>query len=222
MIFFDIDGTLLDHKNAERLAAIGFKDQFDFFNGISNNDFVEKWHDLAEKHIATYLDGQVSFTGQRRARIRELFESDIEDQACDSLFNEYLNQYEEYWSLYPDVLECLRELEDYQLGIISNGDSSQQRRKLGKLGISGFFSQIIISGEVGVSKPDARIFQHACEIGGTNPTACVYIGDNFTLDAEGSRDAGMKGIWLNRDKTNEPDSGLSIESLHELGDKLTI
>ena len=221
MIFFDIDGTLLNHAQAEMLAAVSFKNRFDVFNDISGENFAEKWHELAEKHISIYLEGHTSFVGQRRARIRELFDSEIEDEECDSLFNEYLNNYEENWSLYPDVLECLRELEEYQLGIISNGDSYQQRRKLEKLGVLEFFSFIVISDEVGVSKPHRDIFIHACNVSGYMPIECSYVGDNFILDAEGSRNSGINGIWLNRERADHPNAGLTIVSLSELKDKLT-
>jgi len=221
MIFFDIDGTLLDHKKAERLAAISFKNQVDVFGDLSDDDFAERWHHLSEKHISIYLDGHVSFKEQRRARIRDLFDSDIEDQKCDLLFNDYLIHYEENWLLFPDVLDCIKELGGYQLGIISNGDSYQQRRKLEKLGLLGFFSQVVISSEVGISKPDKGIFQYACKSISKLPPECFYVGDNYVLDAEGSRNSGMNGIWLNRAKGGRQSAGTTIDSLSELKDNLT-
>jgi len=71
VIFFDIDGTLLNYNQAERLAAISFKKGVDVCNDIADEKFAEKWRKIAEKHISSYLEGQVSFTERRRARIRQ-------------------------------------------------------------------------------------------------------------------------------------------------------
>ena len=48
------------------------------------------------------------------------------------------------------------------------------------------------------------------------PDECVYVGDDFEEDAIGSRRAGMKGIWLNRDDSSHPDEVGMIRTLNEL------
>ncbi len=51
MIFFDIDGTLLDHAHAESAGAMAFKEETAVFDDVDPVEFVERWHRLAEKHM---------------------------------------------------------------------------------------------------------------------------------------------------------------------------
>ena len=218
MIFFDIDGTLVDHKGAERSAALVFQNDHAGIFPESPDAFVARWQAVAEKHVRRYLANELSFKGQRRSRERELFahHSVLTDAEADALFARYLKRYEENCSLYPDVKPCIQELTGYKLGIISNGDSRQQRGKLQMLGIFKHFSTVLISGDIGIAKPAPDIFHAACQEAMERPDECVYVGDDFDEDAVGSRRAGMKGIWLNRDDSSHPDEVGMIRTLNEL------
>jgi len=83
------------------------------------------------------------------------------------------------------------------LEIISNGESYQQRKKLIVTGLIDRFSTITISEELGLSKPDPKIFIEACRAAKVNPSDCWHIGDDLTADAKGSLSAGLRGVWLN-------------------------
>ena len=219
MIFFDLDGTLMDHKAAERAGALGFQsDHADLFPEPPD-EFIERWHACSEKHMLRHFAGEISYRDQRRERLRELFaeHAELTAEKADELFLGYLTRYEEAWVLYPDVLPCLEALEDRPLGIISNGDGTQQRKKLDALGIAGRFSAVILSGEVGVSKPDRGIFAAACEEAGREPQECVYVGDSLESDARGSSRAGLRAIWLNRYGEGGGEEFTTIVSLAELG-----
>jgi putative hydrolase of the HAD superfamily len=185
MIFFDIDGTLVDHKGAERAAALAFqRDHAEVFPEPADV-FAVRWHAAAEKHVRRYLAGAISFQDRRRARLQELFAQHtvLSDAEADELFAGYLKRYEEHWSLYSDVMPCLAKLGHQRLGIISNGDSRQQRDKLCKLGIAERFSVLLISGDIGCAKSDALIFHAACKAAGEIPENCVHVGDDFDTDA---------------------------------------
>lgn len=86
------------------------------------------------------------------------------------------------------------------LGIISNGTSEGQGRKVRTLGLTRWFvpEHIVISGEVGLRKPDPAIFQLAAERLGARPEACWYIGDTFGNDIVPAAEAGWHAVWLNR------------------------
>ena len=218
MIFFDIDGTLVDHEEAERNAALTFKRSHADVFQEAEDDFVRRWHSLAEKYFQLFLAGELSLGGQRRARMREFFaeRNQLSDLQADELFHEYLAYYEESWSLFPDVENCLSSFGEYDLGVISNGDPTQQRQKLNTLGIASSFSVILISGDVGLSKPDPGIFAAACRKAGVSPSACFYVGDNLENDAEASVRAGLIGIWLNRDGLHRDSTLPTISSLTNL------
>ena len=220
MVFFDIDGTLLDHERAERHGAAAFRRRFDDVFGEPLDEFVTLWHATAERHMDRYIGGELSYEGQRRARMRELFGRSgrrLTDGEADEAFAVYLDSYREGWCLFDDVLPCLDALSHLALGIISNAGAAQQRLKLERTGILDRFDAMAISGEVGVSKPEPRIFHVACERGGVQPRECVYVGDRLGTDALGARDAGLRGVWLDRKGASRGDEGVDvIASLGEL------
>ena len=218
MIFFDIDGTLVDHKGAEHAAALAFqRDHAEVFPELPDA-FSARWHTIAEKHIRRHFAGELTFQGQRRARLHELFAHHrrLTDTEADELCQAYLQRYEENWRLYPDTMPCLNHFTGHNLGIISNGKSSQQNKKLHQLGIADRFSTIVISGDVGIAKPAAGIFAAACAKAGRDPDECVYIGDDFESDVEGGMQAGLHTVWLNRKKQPKPSGAVTVATLAEL------
>jgi putative hydrolase of the HAD superfamily len=220
-IFLDLDGTLLDHDAAERSAAIEFFTAFQsHFRRWSAAEFADLWQAVAQKHIDIYLAGRMSFDGQRRERLRELFGRvgvAIDDATADEYFRLYLRHYEKSWRPFADVAESLERLKGYQLGIISNGDQEQQLAKLESLGVKDRFAPVVISGEFGISKPAAGIFHEACRRAHCLPHESVYVGDRLESDAIASRQAGMHGVWIDRTGSGleVADVGL-ISSLVEL------
>ena len=134
-----------------------------------------------------------------------------EDEA-EALFQVYLHYYEEKWALFDDVLPCFSELSRYKLGIISNGNGEQQRRKLHQLNIADKFVAVIISEDIGVWKPKSEIFLEACRQASVLPSDCFYVGDNLVVDAQASQAAGLSGIWLNRNYLPASEVGVSVIS----------
>ncbi|MDG5789232.1 HAD family hydrolase [Evansella sp. AB-P1] len=206
MIFLDIDGTLLDHEGGEALGGIAFFDAYRHELKGSSAEFLQQWYMLSEKYFEKFLAKQLSFQEQRRMRIKELFGHQLSDEQADARFNAYLYFYKENWSAFDDVIPCLKELKrnGFRLGIISNGDLEQQREKLEKIGVLDYVECIFTSSEIGVAKPNAAIFQKACESAKVSTEECYYVGDRLDTDAIGSTRAGMKGIWLNRHKEASP------------------
>jgi putative hydrolase of the HAD superfamily len=127
--------------------------------------------------------------------------------------------------VYPDVVPILQALrEKYKLGLVTNGAPDLQREKLqgSKLGV--FFDVVIIAGEVGIGKPDPRIFDLLCERLNVGPETAIVVGDSLGRDISGAQRAGLRAIWLNRD--NRERNGLvnpdyEVESLNELCEYLS-
>jgi FMN phosphatase YigB (HAD superfamily) len=65
------------------------------------------------------------------------------------------------------------------VGLITNGDRSQQATKIGRFGIRGDFSVIVASSAMRESKPHRAIFEEACRRGGTLLQACLYLEDDL-------------------------------------------
>ena len=83
-----------------------------------------------------------------------------------------------------------------KLGIVTNGDHDLQMNKLRLLHFDGFVDEIVISGDVGVQKPDTKPFEVMSEKLGIPPSQLLYVGDNPLNDVEGSRNAGYIPVWV--------------------------
>jgi putative hydrolase of the HAD superfamily len=220
-IFFDIDATLVDHEKAAEIAASKFLRHFaDLLPYSHEPEFLKAWHEVSDRHNDLYFRGEVSLIEQRRNRMRELFanaEPPLSNEEADARFQVYLEHYESNWNLFDDVLPCLDSLAHIPHGLISNGDLEQQLRKLKQTNLDGRFSTVIVSSEIGVSKPKPEIFLEACRRAEVSPKACIYVGDRLDVDVLPSRAIGMKGVWLNRKKLPMPNSGIPvITTLYDL------
>lgn len=219
-VFFDIDDTLIDDAAATRAGALGVFDKYrDRLDG-SDEHLMQRWKTLLDHHFERYLRGETSFIGQRRARIRDLFgltPDQMPDAEVDAIHAVYREFYDGAWRLFPDAVETLDALAGCRLGVISNGSSTQQRQKLASVGILDRFAAVLISGDIGVAKPQPEIFQAACEAVGASPSDCLHVGDRLDVDALGARDAGLTGVWFDRiAKGGGPPSVSTIARLSEL------
>jgi YjjG family noncanonical pyrimidine nucleotidase len=83
--------------------------------------------------------------------------------------------------------------------VITNGFPSSQAHRWRKAGWEDKLHGITVSAEVGVQKPDAKIFELAMKaVGVDKPEHCLMIGDNLVADVEGPQAVGMKGCWYQR------------------------
>ena len=99
---------------------------------------------------------------------------------------------------FPFVKPTLARLrqQGYLLGLITNGESSLQRKKLRLLELEDSFDRILISGDWGLSKPDVRVFAMMAEWLGVEPREMVYAGDHPLNDVDASRRAGCTPVWI--------------------------
>ncbi len=213
-ILFDIDDTLLDDSRAVSAGVAVLYCAMQPSNPI--DEFRALWTESQERSFADYLAGQITFQEQRRARIREVAARAISDAEADQLFSIYLTGYESAWALFPDVLPCLNQLSGYRLGVLTNGDAVQQRAKLWRTGIASRFECVVISSECGAAKPSREIFQYACGLLDVEASRVVYVGDQFGLDAQPARDAGLVGVWLDRGQLRRREAAPVITNLKEL------
>lgn len=84
--------------------------------------------------------------------------------------------------------------------IVTNGKTSQQQAKVAKLGLNEHVDGMVVSEEVGVEKPDPRIFQIAAHKGGYDLSTAWMIGDSAHADIDGAHRAGIKSVWLRRNR----------------------
>jgi putative hydrolase of the HAD superfamily len=101
--------------------------------------------------------------------------------------------------LFPDTLPTLEHFSrDYSLGLLTNGASDLQRRKIEGAGIGRYFDQVLISGESGFAKPDRRAYELLLARLGSTADRAIMIGDRLATDIQGALGAGMRAVWVNR------------------------
>ncbi|WP_294178082.1 HAD family hydrolase [uncultured Schumannella sp.] len=202
VVLFDLDDTLFAHRRSVELGLHAHRATLGAAIAAAAPDLeFTRWNDLEERHYHRYLSGEIDFHEQRRARARGFLEPHgviLDDEAALAWFDAYLLEYERSWTRHDDVDACLTALADRHLGIITNGELAFQLAKLRAIGLEGAFEQFIASGELGVAKPDARIFERACELFEVEPSQAAYIGDRLHTDAIGAARAGLLGVWLDR------------------------
>ena len=192
VVLFDLDDTLFAHSEAvaSGIAAYSAK--------VGLDVDTAHWTALEEKHYHRYLHGEIDFREQRRARARGYVAPvALSDTEAEAWFEAYLVHYKAAWALHDDVLPMLDALPQ-RVGLITNAELRFQLGKLDALAVTHRFEHVVASGEVGVAKPDARIFLAAAELFGVDVQRCAYVGDRLHTDAIGAAAAGMTGIWIDR------------------------
>lgn len=191
-VFLDVDDTLVDYAPAARAA----------FAAVFGPDApYDQW--LALDHYERYLNGELGFRAMRETRMADFLEmlgrhADIPDAVAFE--RRRFEGLAEHYRLFEDALPCVADLRErgLRIGLITNNESEHQREKIRKTGLDGLFDVVIISDEVGVAKPNRRIFDYACAAMGVEAGDAAHVGDNLVADARGARDAGLHGVWLDR------------------------
>lgn len=115
------------------------------------------------------------------------------------------------------LLELLRD-RGVPRAILTNG-GHVQRLKIAALGLEAFIPgrQILVSGELGVDKPDPRAFAAVSDALALPPPAILFVGDHPEYDIRGARESGFRTCWLRRDRRDgPPGADLVINSLADL------
>lgn len=94
-----------------------------------------------------------------------------------------------------EVLETMRK-DGYRIAMIANGDSAGARNIINSTGLQDYFDAIIISEEIGIEKPDKRVFQVALDKLGVEAENAVMVGNRIDADIVGANRVGMKSVWF--------------------------
>lgn len=194
-ILFDLDDTLFSLRGCEAealqrtLAAAG----------------------LAPDRIANCADTYAAISaGYWSARTADGYTQYSREEVIEFSWRDFLARYgldpeisaelaEQFWmefcrsrALNPGAEAVLRRLsKSYRLGMITNGYSDSQRGRLEAAGLLDVFYPLLISEEVGVAKPDVRIFELALTKLERSPEEVLYVGDSISHDRAGCLRAGI-------------------------------
>ncbi len=198
-VLFDLDGTLLDHRGAADAAVREWAVRI---LGVSLDavDAVERWRLLEERYFAMFERRECTFQEQRRSRVRAFAPvlAALEDEAADELFVGYQELYRCSWRAVVGAAEIVSRAfaAGCCVGVLTNGDESQQRDKLAAIGLLVPGLRLFASSAMGCAKPDLRAFERACSGLGTSPRETVMIGDDYAKDIAPARAAGLRAFQL--------------------------
>ncbi len=171
-VLFDLDGTLLDRRaTLRRYLESQLKRHPDMFRPEEGSRYMRRLLELDENGSLDRADFY------RRAEA----EFGLAQGSGAKLLADFDRNFPEECVPLPNLHETLRTLRELELklGLITNGGSIIQRRKLRGLGLESTFDVIVISRELGCGKPDPRIFSHALAELGEPASASVYVIDDL-------------------------------------------
>jgi putative hydrolase of the HAD superfamily len=191
-VFFDVGGTLIHPwpSVGAVYAEVAARHGIATDAGKIERAFHESWRALKGTEL----------TVSRKDWWRELV---FRTLACtdEAYFEELYEVFarREAWRLYPDALDALREARrcGLHVGVISNWDS-RLRPLLEAMGVGKMLDSMTISCEVGVEKPDARIFRAALATAHVQPHEALHVGDSHNEDVAGAVAVGMQALHVER------------------------
>jgi putative hydrolase of the HAD superfamily len=169
--------------------------------------------------------GRLNLDQARREIVAEAFARLNVDAPvlANDVAGSYTLEREETVRPFPGAIETLRYLRDQgvRLALITSGSAEAQQRKIDRFGLAPLFDCILIEGELGVGKPDERVYLHALEQLNTEPEETWMVGDNLVWDVQAPQRLGMFGIWLDFAGSGVPETSpvrpdRTIRSLAEL------
>ena len=201
-LFFDLDRTLWDFEKNAKEALIEMYNHFELVNlGISSPDiFIEKYKIHNEHLWSLYRVGKIDKDSLRSYRFQlslNDFKIDNHKLAAD-LGDMYVNSAPYKTHLFPFTHQVLKYLKTkYQLHIITNGFEEVQHVKLKQSKLDVYFDKVITSEQIGVKKPDSKIFNYALSSANAKLSESLMIGDDFPIDILGAKNIGMDQIYFN-------------------------
>lgn len=114
----------------------------------------------------------------------------------------------EYIQAYPGAIDMLHHLHaaGIKLGMVTNGDSTLQHRKIDQFHLRPLFSSILIEGDFGIGKPDPRAFTHVLDELRLDPDEAWMVGDRLDCDIAPARKLGIYTVWHDYRKNGLPEN----------------
>ena len=193
MVFFDIGGVMYDDRVYARSWQRALRE--------SGAEFTD------EEFEVEYAAARAAQSESFRRRLTKHFLGSDQDLAAVEA------RAARYWAypstaLYPDVVLCLQGLEGrFRLGVIANQPSSV-RSAMERDGLTRFFEVWGVSDDLGLQKPDPKLFSHVLYTAGVSPARSVMIGDRLDYDVRPAKAAGMRAVWVLRGEApDDPSPG---------------
>lgn len=196
-LLWDVDGTLLDFKAAEKAAIADCFEQF----GIPpyTPEMIERYSKINQYYWQQLELGTVEKPQMLIQRFADFFEEYGIDRDPAAFNQLYQSQLGEHVAFFPHALEVLKANQGkYKQYAVTNGTATAQQKKLKKSGLDRIFDGIFISDLLGAEKPDPAFFSQVfTAIGNPPKEEILIIGDSLTGDIKGGNLSGVATCWFN-------------------------
>ncbi len=209
-LLIDNDNTLMDFAAAEGKALL---DTLTAYGLPTDEGTVARYHAINTALWAALERGETTQPQLKVERFRQLLEAlgrpDLDAAALGAAYAENLGQHAD---LLPGAESFIRALHGkMKMALVSNGVSAIQRSRLAKCPLTPLFDAIVISEEAGVAKPDPRLLEIALtQLGCTDKTRAVMMGDSLTADIAAAANAGLDSIFFSLKGTPGPDTTRTV------------
>jgi putative hydrolase of the HAD superfamily len=223
-LILDLDDTILDYSApAEKIwprlyrkYARKLKVPLDRLNLAVDESKRWFWSDLDR-----FREGRLDLKRARRTFVRDAFSKlGLEDfEAADELADTFSREREIVVKPFPGAIRALESFrrDGSHMALLTNGETSLQRAKIGRFRLARFFDAILIEGEAGIGKPDPRAFRAALDSLGAEPRQAWMIGDDLEFDVRPAQALGMRAAWIRSPSKAGGDSAdLTAPSLRDL------
>lgn len=198
-IFFDADETLFSFDAFAGLRKLLAQYGVDF----TAQDFAV-FQQLNKPLWVKYQNAEISARELQIQRFTQLAERVQQDPV--QLNEQYLIAMSDVCQPLEQVVETLQILrQQAKLAIITNGFTALQHLRLAKTGLADCFEFITISEDVGLTKPDVRIFEYSLQKAQVSADKVLMVGDSLETDILGGNRAGLDTCWLAYQRENNTD-----------------
>jgi 2-haloacid dehalogenase len=219
-IIFDADETLFDFKKSEKEAFKHSMLEFNFpYDEAIHLKTYQAINTKIWKEFEEGLITQEELKIQRFIRLKEELKLEFDVNQFAKAYMRHLAQasflFEESYALVKRL--SLR----YHLVMITNGLKDVQDLRIKRSTIAHFFQNITVSEEVGVSKPNPKIFEYALNEP-IDRSKILMVGDSLTSDIQGGINYGIDTCWINLLKKENTSSIKPTYEIHQLTDLINI
>lgn len=219
VLLFDLDNTIFDFETSEKRALEETMKHFEI--PMALEDFIQTYHEVNKPLWAALERGEITSEAIRTLRFVHLVARLGMPIDAFEMSHFYVSRISKGIDTFPHAREVLENLaKRYQLVALTNGIVDIQTGRLNHSGFRSYFSEVVISEEIGVSKPHVEIFEAALNrIGHRDKASVLMIGDSIKADILGAISAGLDACWVNlKGLSNHevPENIIEVNTLDQL------
>ena len=203
-VFFDLYGTLLCYGNMEAAGESWYhairRELIDSGRAFDEETLIQLCEEfLLQPEPPVQDDGLTVYERRMRELVGELGLA-LALEELRRISEASIAAWHAHTPLDPEAKSVLGELQGrYKLALISNFDHPPHvHRLIDELALRPFFDAVVVSGDVGIKKPDPAIFTPALEQTGLVADEALFVGDSPEDDVAGARAAGLRPVLIQR------------------------